>query len=124
MEARTSEIVNQNISKASPYENLVSHQERLKVLTQFEGKAVFIWSVPILLTLSEILYLKHGHTAKANKLSLFKWVSYILATVASNFNTAEALRRTDYFIRLYPGMTKIQREQIIDAEIAKRKYNI
>jgi hypothetical protein len=124
MEARTSEIVNQNIFKASPYENLLSHQERLKVLSQFEGKAVFIWAVPVVLTLSEILYLKHGLTAKANKLSLFKWISYVLATVASNFNTAEALRRTEFFIRLYPGMTKIQREQMVDVEIAKRKYNI
>jgi hypothetical protein len=122
MEGRTSEIVKQNISKASPYEHLVSHSKRINVLSQFEGKAFFIWSVPILLTLSEIIYLKHNHTAKADKLSLFKWISYILAASATNFSTAEALRRSDYFARLYPGMTKIQREQVIDAEIAKRKF--
>lgn len=124
MEGRTSEIVNQNISKASPYENSLSSQSRAAVLTQFEGKSFFIWSIPIILTLSEMIYLKHNHKAKADKISLFKWISYILAASASNFTTAEGLRRSDYFIRLYPGLTKIQREQMIDAEIAKKKYNI
>lgn len=122
MEGRTSEIVKQNISKASPYESLVSQNKRINVLSQFEGKAILIWAVPIFLTLSEIIYLKHHHTVKADKISLFKWISYILAASATNFSTAEALRRTDYFARLYPGMTKIQREQAIDAEITRRKY--
>jgi hypothetical protein len=124
MEGRTSEIVNQNFNKASPYENSLSSYGRASVLSQFEGKTFFIWSVPILLTLSEIIYLKHNHKVKADKISLFKWISYILAASASNFSTGEALRRTEYFTRLYPGMTKVQREQMIDAEITKRKYNI
>ena len=124
MDLRTSEITLQAYGKVSPYQMTLNRQNKEKVLSQFDGKMKFIWAVPIGITLSELVLLKYGKVSPANKLALYKWISYIMATVATNFSSAEALRKCEYFERLYPRAPQIQREQIRDAEILKRTVDV
>jgi hypothetical protein len=120
MDSRTSELVKQNMNKASPFEGFLALEGKAKLFLRFEAKLYFIWAIPIGLTFSEMLFLKHGYKSKATYFSLLKWTSYILATVVSNFESAEVLRKTEFYTRLYPGMTKSQTEQVREAEILKR----
>ena len=123
MELRTSEITRQAFGKVSPYQNTLNKVNKSKILQSFEGRTLFIWAVPISLSLTELTFLKYGRAASANKFGLFKWISIVLAGVATNFSTAEALRRCDYIDRLYPVAPQIQREHIRDAEILNRTVN-
>jgi hypothetical protein len=124
MEFRTSEINKQNYAKTSPYQELLSTEGRSSVVNQFKGKLLFIWLVPIGLTFAEIVFLKYNKSSSANRISLAKWTSYILATVASNFSSAEALRKCEYYNRLYPNAPKIQKEHVRDAEIYQRTVKL
>ncbi len=124
MELRTSEITRQAYGKVSPFQNEINVQNKVKTLQGFRGTTFFIWAIPIGLTLSEVTFLKYGRLAQANKFGLFKWISIIVATVATNFTSAEAIRRAEYHNRLFPLVPQIQKEHIRDAEIIKRTVNI
>lgn len=124
MESRTSDIIKRNFHNVSPYQDVLNAEGKIEVLQSFENKVYFIWAVPVMLTMTEIIFMKHNLIQKANRISLFKWISYILAISASNFSSAETLRRVDYYNRLYPKPPQIQREQIIDAQILKMKAQI
>jgi hypothetical protein len=124
MELRTSEITRQAYGKVSPYQNEINVKNKVQALNAFRGTTLFIWAFPIVLTLSEATFLKYGKTAQANKFGLYKWISIILATVATNFTSAEAIRRAEYYDRLFPLVPQIQKEHIRDAEIIKRTVNI
>jgi hypothetical protein len=124
MELRTSEITRQAYGKVSPFQNDINVQNKAKALQSFRGTTFFIWAVPIGLTLTELTFLKYGRVAQANKSGLFKWISIILATVATNFTSGEAIRRCEYYDRLFPLVPQIQKEHIRDAEILKKTVNI
>ncbi len=124
MDFRTAKIKEHAHGKVSPYQMNLNKENKEKILNQYDGKIKFYWTIPIGLTVSELILLKHGKIATSNKVALFKWISYILATCVTNFGSADALKKCEYFERLYPRAPQIQREMIRDAEILKRTVNI
>ena len=124
MDLRTSELTIGSYKKVSPHQGDLNLENKRNILSHYFGNVKFYWAVPVALTFTELVYLKYGKRSLANRVSLYKWISYILATVVTNFSSAEALRKCEYFNRLYPHTPKIQREHIRDAEILKRTVNI
>jgi hypothetical protein len=119
MESRTSDIIKRNFASVSPYQVNINFDYKTTLLEASERKIYFIWGIPIFLTITEIIYLKHNKISKAHRIALFKFISYAMATVVSNFSTGDFLKKLNYIDRLYPLAPQIQREQIRDAEILK-----
>lgn len=119
MELRTREIALDQVYKSSPYQLNINYENKKQILEEWEGRYGVIWVLPVALTFCELACLKYGKLPKANRFNLYKWISIILATVATNFSSAEALRRCLYFERLYPSTTKMQKEFIRDIQILK-----
>ncbi len=114
MESTTSEIAKRAKGTVSPYSMDVNIHKKEIQMEILRNKAYFIWLAPAFLTITEIIYLKHSKVALANKISIFKWTSYILAVCATNFASHEALRRCEYFNRVYPRPSKLQVESLSD----------
>jgi len=112
-------------NRVSHYQKGVQNTFKESECEKYDGRILFTWSIPIALSLCELIYLKHGKSAKARNMSLAKWTSIILATVWSNFETRDVLKRLHYFDVNYPNPTQMQVEMMrnheILAEIEKNK---
>ena len=123
MEQRLENINNSYVDGISPYQAILNKEGKKIIFNNLDGKLLVIWSIPLALTFVEIIYLKHNILRTANKVSLYKWLSYIGAAVLTNFTISETLRKAKYFDRIYPSETQSQKQLIVDADILRRTYN-
>jgi hypothetical protein len=122
MEQRTNDLHLAYSKNVSPYNSIISDVGKEKLYSQYKSKVWLFWAIPLGLTFSEFALLKHGKNLQAKKLNLFKWISYILAGVATNFELNCTLKKTHFYDVIYPRAPQIQKEYARDAEILKNLH--
>lgn len=123
MELRTRDL-NKIKRIENPYQQMIQATEKNKIFNRLKYQVYLIWAIPISLTFAEIIFLKHGNSIGANKLSLFKWISYIFAFAGSNYVNNIASKKASDIEFKYPDISKMKKELIRDAEILEKNAKI
>ena len=105
--------------RTSPYQNYVNRNHKSKILNQYSHNVFVIWSVPLALTIAELVFLKQSKFAHADKVAVIKFASYAVATVYSTHFIKETIRKLDYFNRLFPKAPQIQLQSVRNSDIYK-----
>jgi hypothetical protein len=105
--------------RVSPYQNYVSSNHKNKILNQYTYNVFVIWSVPLALTLAELVFLKQSKSSLADKTAILKFASYAVATVYSTEFIKETIRKLEYFNRLFHKAPQIQLQSIRNSDIYK-----
>lgn len=124
MEGKFTDIAISNKHRVSPYQILVNNRGKKEVISSYSSVVWLIWAAPLALTFAEIVLLKHNHAARADKVGLFKFISYIVATGVSFYSLESLIYKLNYYNRLYPHPPQYQKEAIRDAEILKATENL
>lgn len=112
--------------RVSPFQQDLQKSHKVNVTETFKHQLMVIWTIPIALTMTEIIFLKHGKVAGANRASLAKWTSYLLAGFGTKLATDEVLRKLHYYDVKLRRPTKMQienlREYEINRQVARLNY--
>jgi len=107
-------------NRVSPYQISIQKAHKAKITETYKNQMWAIWALPLGLTFTEIILLKHEKVSGANRVALAKWIAIILAGVATNYATNECMRKLNYFDVVYRRPTKMQLEQLREYEVSKQ----
>jgi hypothetical protein len=107
--------------KVSPLQSIVNMQGKVKVIESFKYQLWQVWTVPLVLTWLELISLKHGKSAAANNIALFKFASLPVAIGLSFYFYEKLEHKIFYFDAKFPHAPQSQLELQRDQHIGELK---
>ena len=109
--------------RVSPYQSYMNAIGKNDVINSWKYQIWQIWLIPLTLTFTELICLKHSNLRAANSVALFKYASILLGVGLTQHYYTKLKHKLEYYDALFPHAPKAQLELTRDIMMAKQRHN-
>jgi hypothetical protein len=110
-------------NRVSPYQSYLNLAGKEEVINSFKYQLWQIWMIPLALTYTELICLKHGRLNAANNVALFKYASVFVGFALSTYFYTQLKHKIDYYDIAYPHAPQGQIEHTKDILMMRQLHN-
>jgi hypothetical protein len=108
--------------RVSPLQSHLNMTGKEDAIESFQYQIWQIWMIPLVLTWTETVFIKHQRIRSANTTALAKFISIPVSIVLSQYFYSQLQHKLHYYDAVYPHAPQTQIEITRDSYLVKQKY--